>query len=97
MKILVVSDTHGHEKNLMTVLNRVRPVDALIHCGDVEGGEDYIRAAAECPVYMVRGNNDYFSDLPRDCAGRLPDFCDSRPYVRSLHEYGYAEGRGQKP
>ena len=49
MKILVVSDTHGHEKNLMTVLNRVRPVDALIHCGDVEGGEDYIRAAAECP------------------------------------------------
>ena len=38
MKILVVSDTHGHEKNLMTVLNRVRPVDALIHCGDVEGG-----------------------------------------------------------
>ena len=71
MKILVVSDTHGHEKNLMTVLNRVRPVDALIHCGDVEGGEDYIRAAAECPVYMVRGNNDYFSDLPREATGFL--------------------------
>lgn len=66
MKILVVSDTHGHERNLTQVLHRVKPLDALIHCGDVEGGEDYIRAAAECPCYMVKGNNDYFSDLPRE-------------------------------
>lgn len=85
MKILVVSDTHGHEKNLMTVLNRVRPVDALIHCGDVEGGEDYIRAAAECPVYMVRGNNDYFSDLPREEEIVLGGY---RIFVTHGHMYG---------
>lgn len=66
MKILVVSDTHGRDKNLMEVLRRVKPLDALIHCGDVEGTEMQIRQAAECPCYLVRGNNDYFSDLPRE-------------------------------
>ena len=25
---------------------------------------DYIPAVADCPVHMVRGNNDFFSDLP---------------------------------
>ena len=34
MKILVVSDTHGHDENLMRVLQREWPIDALIHCGD---------------------------------------------------------------
>ena len=43
MKILVVSDTHGHSRELLEVLRRVKPVDALIHCGDVEGQENYIR------------------------------------------------------
>ncbi|NCB92598.1 MAG: metallophosphoesterase [Clostridia bacterium] len=66
MKILVVSDTHGHDKNLERVLYKVKPVDALIHCGDVEGMENHIRMIAECPCYLVRGNNDYFSDLPRE-------------------------------
>ena len=30
MKILVVSDTHGRERNLERVLEKVAPVDALI-------------------------------------------------------------------
>ena len=66
MKILIVSDTHGHERNLEKVLERVSPIDQLIHLGDVEGHEDYIEVLAECPVHMVSGNNDFFSDLPRE-------------------------------
>lgn len=66
MKILVVSDTHGKQKLLMDILRRMKPIDALIHCGDMEGDENSIRCAAECPCYFVRGNNDYFSDLPRE-------------------------------
>jgi putative phosphoesterase len=66
MKILVVSDTHGHDRNLQRVLYKVKPVDVLIHCGDVEGGENHIRQIAECPCYFVKGNNDYFSELPRE-------------------------------
>lgn len=66
MKILVVSDTHGHSSELMRVLQKVKPIDALIHCGDVEGEENHIRGLAECPCYIVRGNNDFFSDLERE-------------------------------
>ena len=66
MKILVVSDTHGRDGNLEKVLGNVKPVDALIHCGDVEGREDYISLAAGCPAYMVAGNNDFFSELDRE-------------------------------
>lgn len=65
MKILVVSDTHGHTKNLERVLEKVGDIDLFIHCGDLEGGEDYIRALVDVPCYMVAGNNDWFSDLQR--------------------------------
>ena len=66
MRILIVSDTHRRNGNLTQALDKTGPVDMLIHCGDVEGSEDFIRAAAGCPVHMVAGNNDFFSDLPRE-------------------------------
>ncbi len=66
MKILVVSDTHGRDTVLREVLKKVKPIDMLIHCGDSEGSEEYIRSMTECPVYMVAGNNDFFCDLPRE-------------------------------
>ena len=66
MKILVVSDTHGRDNGLEKAVERERPFDMLIHCGDVEGREDYIEALAECPCCIVSGNNDFFPDLPRE-------------------------------
>ena len=66
MKILIVSDTHGRNGNLEEAVMRETPIDYLIHCGDVEGQEYYIEALAECPCYIVSGNNDFFSDLPRE-------------------------------
>lgn len=66
MKILIVSDTHRHDANLVTVLKKVSPIDRLIHLGDAEGSEDYIRQIAECPVNIISGNNDFFCDLPRE-------------------------------
>lgn len=66
MKILIVSDTHRREENLERVLMAEKPIDLLIHLGDVEGSEDYITAIAECPTEMVSGNNDFFSHLPRE-------------------------------
>ena len=38
----------------------------LVHCGDVEGSEKQIRELSGCPVHMVAGNNDFFSELPRE-------------------------------
>lgn len=66
MKILVVSDTHGRDSGLERAVELERPFDMLIHCGDVEGREDYIEVLAECPCCIVSGNNDFFSDLPRE-------------------------------
>ena len=66
MKVLIVSDTHGREDNLEKVLEKESPIDAMVHLGDVEGSEDYIRILTDAPVYMVAGNNDFFSSLPRE-------------------------------
>ena len=60
MKILIVSDTHRKDGNLTGVLDMVGTPDLLIHCGDVEGSEDFIKSIAGCPVHMVAGNNDFF-------------------------------------
>lgn len=64
MRILIVSDTHKSHKNLEIVLERTGKIDMLIHLGDVEGGDDYIAALADCPTHILAGNNDFFSDLP---------------------------------
>ena len=57
MKILVVSDSHGFEGNLRKVIERVEPIDMLIHLGDFESGEDRIKKMVNCEVHMVPGNN----------------------------------------
>jgi phosphoesterase, MJ0936 family len=66
MRILVVSDTHKHDENLEKVLQLAGKIDYLFHLGDIEGSEDYIREIAGCPFYGVMGNNDFFTDLPRE-------------------------------
>lgn len=66
MRVLIVSDTHGKHGNLDRALERAGHIDVFIHLGDVEGGEIYIDAVVECEKHIVRGNNDFFSDLPRE-------------------------------
>lgn len=85
MKILIVSDTHGHTENLERALGQEEPIDALIHCGDLEGSEDYIEALAECPCYMVAGNNDWFTDLDRELEVELEG---TKLLITHGHNYG---------
>lgn len=66
MKILIVSDTHGREENLKKALEKTGRIDRLIHLGDVEGSEEHIRSLTDAPVSMVAGNNDWYSELPRE-------------------------------
>ena len=40
MKVLIVSDTHGHDENLERAVMMETPFDMLVHCGDVEGREN---------------------------------------------------------
>lgn len=66
MRILIVSDTHGYHRNLDRALEAAGTVDMFIHLGDVEGGEEYINAVVSCEKHIVRGNNDFFSELPKE-------------------------------
>jgi uncharacterized protein len=66
MKVLIVSDTHGKNNNVLKVWEKVAPIDLFIHLGDYDGGEDYIRSIIPCQTEMVSGNNDFFNGLPKD-------------------------------
>ncbi len=66
MKILLVSDTHGHLKNFWTVYRKVSPVDLILHMGDIEGDEETLREGVDCPIEMVSGNNDIFGKEPTE-------------------------------
>lgn len=66
MKILVISDSHGKNDDVERVISQVKNFDVLIHLGDIERGDDFIRSLVSCPVYMVKGNNDYRLELPNE-------------------------------
>lgn len=75
MRILIVSDTHRKNENYMKALEEAGKVDMVIHLGDIEGSEYLIQEAAGCPVEMVSGNNDFFSDLPSEKTLQIGKYC----------------------
>ena len=91
MRILVVSDTHKSHRNLERALEETGHIDMMIHLGDVEGKEDYIEALADCPVHIVSGNNDFFSQLPWE-----EEFFIGDHRVFITHGHGYFVGMGEE-
>ncbi|WP_434310936.1 metallophosphoesterase [Hominifimenecus sp. rT4P-3] len=90
MKVLVVSDTHRYLNHFVTVLERVSPVDRVLHLGDVEGEEDVIRSLCEnVPVEFVAGNNDFFSHEEREKEIVLENY---RILMTHGHMYGVSTG-----
>ncbi len=88
-KILITSDTHRRDGNLLEVIQNEAPFDMFIHLGDAEGSEDMITSWCkeqnpDCEVYMVLGNNDFFSHLkPRegDFDWKIPRISDPRSFL----------------
>ena len=70
MRILIVSDTHRKLDNLEKVIEQVRP-DKIFHLGDAEGDEDLIEAIAGCPLEIVSGNCDFYTNLPPELLLRV--------------------------
>jgi hypothetical protein len=85
MKILIVSDTHGKDLYLEQVMEREKPIDMVMHLGDLEGSEDYICAIAPCPVEMVSGNNDYFTQIEREKIVKIGKY---KVFMTHGHRYG---------
>lgn len=95
MKVLIVSDTHKSHRNLEKVIERTEGIDLFIHLGDTEGGEDYITALLDCPVHIVRGNNDFFSELPGE---EQFEIMGKKIFITHGHYYyvSMSEGKIQK-
>lgn len=74
MKVLIVSDTHRKNDLYLDILDKEKP-DLVLHCGDSEGSEYALTAAADCPVHIVLGNNDFFLQF-----AQRADFGDRSPY-----------------
>lgn len=66
VKVLIISDTHGRNHNIQNILERVSPIDLLIHLGDFSGGSEYIEEISQCRVEMVSGNNDFYTGYPKE-------------------------------
>lgn len=86
-RILVASDTHGRNDHLREVIAQNPPFDLFIFCGDGEGLEQHAAQllGPQCALFMVRGNNDYFSELPYDLTVPLGKY---RAFVTHGHRYG---------
>jgi hypothetical protein len=91
VRILVISDTHRKNDNYLKVLETVGKLDMVIHLGDVEGSEYLIREAAGCPVEIVAGNNDFFSDLPSEKTLQIGKY-----HVMITHGHRYYIGMGNE-
>lgn len=89
MRILIVSDTHRKNENFLEAVRREKPLDLIIHCGDVEGSEYLVNEAGDCPAYIVMGNNDFFSSLPREV---VCDIGNYRVWVTHGHNYYVSMG-----
>ena len=75
MKILIVSDTHRKNENYMKVLQKTGSLVLVFHLGVLDVIEYTIQEAAGCPVEMVAGNNDFFSNLPSEKTLQIGKYC----------------------
>lgn len=91
MKILIISDTHRKNENYLKLVETLGTLDMVIHLGDVEGSEYTIQEAVNCPVEMVAGNNDFFSDLPSEKIFRIGKY-----NVMITHGHRYYIGIGSE-
>ena len=89
MRVLIVSDTHRDNDNYFKVIEKIKDIDMVIHCGDAEGSEYTISEAAGCETHIVMGNNDFFSDLPREIETEIGGY---RVLITHGHTYCVSMG-----
>ena len=90
MKAVFVSDSHGRYGGLQEIIEREAPFDVLLHAGDIQGGIGNLEDWAGCPVYVVKGNCDWYGDYPQEC---IVPFGRDRIFLTHGHRYGVKLGR----
>lgn len=67
MLIAAFSDTHRDNTAMLCTIENNKDIKAVIHCGDVADDIDSLKMCfPRLPVYGVRGNNDFFTDYPKE-------------------------------
>jgi len=89
MRVLIVSDTHRDNDNYFKLIEKLKDIDMVVHCGDAEGSEYAISQAAGCDALIVMGNNDFFSDLPREIETEIGGY---RVLITHGHTYCVSMG-----
>jgi hypothetical protein len=93
-KILVVSDSHGHNANLRKVIEYFGPrgeqLEMLIHLGDM-GSLESIEKLVDCPVEAVCGNCDFLPNLP---AAKIITIGNEKALITHGHRYNCKSGTG---
>lgn len=89
MRVLIVSDTHRDNENYFALIEKLKDIDMVIHCGDAEGSEYSISEGAGCETLIVMGNNDFFSDLPREIETEIEGY---RVLITHGHTYCVSMG-----
>lgn len=89
MKILIISDTHGSHKNFDRVIEKERPLDMLIHLGDVEGMRIIFRLL-QIVRYIWCVEIMTFSNLPGE-----EEFMVEGYHIFTTHGHGYYVSMGE--
>jgi len=66
VKILIISDSHGHITNLRAVMEIAKKsnIKAVIHCGDWDNPESVKEVLSfDVPLYSILGNADIDSEI----------------------------------
>lgn len=89
MRIIVISDTHRQQKELIEKLRELDKADLILHLGDnVEDGENLAKIFG-VETLIVRGNGDFDPEYPYD---RLIDVEGRRIFMTHGHRYNARSG-----
>lgn len=91
-RILVTSDTHGYYAPISDFILSRNDIDLIIHAGD--GVDDVISIGYETqvPYYVVRGNNDYYTNEAYD---KIIEIDGVKIFLTHGHNYGVYGGSDQ--
>lgn len=86
MRILVISDSHGSNRAIRSVLETNKGISAILHLGDGERDLDgFSSIFGDMPVFRVSGNCDYASLEPEM---RLEIIGGKRIFMTHGHLFG---------
>lgn len=60
MRVGIVADTHGNRQAMIEALDKMAPLDRVVHLGDFTDDLLEIKHKIAAPYHLIAGNNDYY-------------------------------------